>query len=733
MREDQDQNEETEIDKNSALFSLAQSLLKKREEAIAFRAASGIERIWRESEALYDGLDSINDRQDVVDYATGEAQIRTKEQRRSRVIVNIIRPKCEVAEGRMSDILFPTDSRNWGLKLTPAPEMSKALKDVRQASVQGQPVANDDGSPVTMSEVAKSDKQALAEKMEAMETVIDDQLTECDYNAMSRRVIRSSIKMGTGIQKGPNVVKEVKKKWIEEDGIYQMAVVEEKKPASKWCDPWNVYPAPNTEEDIKQAAYIWERSTVQPKDLVKLIGVDGYFSDQIIKILKEKPVKTASKLNTERDKTTYETVDTLDRWDYHGTLNKEDLESLDVDVSHDSVSTVFSACAVFVNDRLIKVDVNPLDSGDLPYDFYQWTQRTGSPWGIGIPQIGKWSQRIITAALRAMMDNAGDSAGANIVISRSLEPADGTYEITGKKLWTLDESELDDVRKSFAQFQITNNQADLQAIIDLGFKLIDMETALPMLFQGEKAEAPETLGATNIMVDANNVALRSRVKLFDDAITRPHITRYYDWNMQYNERMDIKGEFNVDVRGTSVLFERDRQSQTIMQLFASKQDPDVAMLIDWEKATRRMLIGMGIGDVMKTDEDYAAAKQQQAQQQAPSDPRIAAAQIRVEGDMQKAQLVQQSDMAEIRAKAEDAEIERQHDRAMKEMEMNMKMMELSQAQGIGLDKIKSELARDGMKLKAQLYLADKHGKAEQVAEPPTEPVGRAPEGQAYQK
>ena len=55
----------------------------------------------------------------------------------------------------------------------------------------------------------------------------------------------------------------------------------------------------------------------------------------------------------------------------------------------------------------------------------------------------------------------------------------------------------------------------------------------------------ETLGATNIMVDSNNVTLRSRVKLWDDNITIPHLTRYYDYNMQYHKDDSIKGDFKV--------------------------------------------------------------------------------------------------------------------------------------------------------------------------------------------
>ena len=69
------------------------------------------------------------------------------------------------------------------------------------------------------------------------------------------------------------------------------------------------------------------------------------------------------------------------------------------------------------------------------------------------------------------------------------------------------------------------------------------------------------------------------------------------------------------------------------------------------------------------------------------------------------------------------------------MDRDIKAMELSATSGIALDKIKADLTEASAKLKTQVALAkDKDVvPAEQVAEPATEPAGRAPEGQAFQK
>lgn len=735
--EDQEVNETLRV-----IQALGESLLKKRDEAVEFRAASGVERRWREDEALFDGLDSASGPNSMIDYATGDASPPDDNQqpKRSKVVVNIVRGKCETAEGRFADILLPVDDRNWGLKETPVPEIVESLKDDRQAAINGQPLTKEDKSPVTISDVAKMDQDKTHTAMKGMESEIDDQTNECNYNGEQRKLIRSAVRLGTGILKGPNVVKTTRKAWVpyENNGrvVHMLEVKEEHQPASNWVSCWNVYPDPDCGEDIKKASYVWEYETISPRDLRGLHGIDGYFDDQIEEILKEDPIRFSVGIDKKEKKhkiqsTTASRGSFFEKWEYYGDLSRDDLEALEIDLSHDTISQMFSACVVFVNDRPIKVCLNTLDTGDMPYDFFQWTSVTDSPWGIGVPRMMVWLQRIITAAWRAMMDNAGDSAGVNIVLGANIDPADGKWEITGKKIWRLlDDAE--DVRKEFAQFQVQNNQVNLQAIIELALRFVDMETSLPMLFQGEKGEAPETLGATNIMVDSNNVALRGRVKMYDDQITRPHISRYYHWNMQYNPKAEIKGDFNVDVRGTSVLLQKDQQAQTLQQVMSAKADPDINRLVDWEKATKMLFKALGL-KILKSEDDLKKYDKERQGKQAPQDPKIVGDKIRAESAVEEAKIKERMQGKELQFKAQESEKDRQNALILKSMERDIKMMELAEKRGMSLDQIKGKLTSDAMKLKTQTVLAGPDKKGPQVATPLVEPEGRAPEGMAFQR
>jgi hypothetical protein len=391
---------------------------------------------------------------------------------------------------------------------------------------------------------------------------------------------------------------------------------------------------------------------------------------------------------------------------------------------------MLSACVVFINDRPVKVELNTLDTGGLPYDFFQWTTVSGSCWGIGIPRMELWPTRVMNAAWRAMMDNAGDSSGANVIIGDGIEPDDGVLEVTGKKLWRA-ESDVD-VSKAFAQFQLQNNQKDLQAIIELALRFADLESSVPSLFQGEKEDVPDTLGATKIMVDSSNVALHIRVKRWDDQITRPHLSRYYDWNMQYNPKSHIKGDFSVDPRGASELFLMDQQAPILTQLLAMKQHPDVDLYTDWKKLIEQLYRSYRIS-VMKSDEEIKRIEEERKKAPPPVAPAVEVAKIKADVDLKKD--ASDTDRDRVYVEAETERSRNEHEARMRELDMKERIATLEYAtrQNISLQDAKVQLATTTIKIKATERLAAAGASAAQMPKPPIEPKGRAPAGQSFQR
>jgi hypothetical protein len=166
-----------------------------------------------------------------------------------------------------------------------------------------------------------------------------------------------------------------------------------------------------------------------------------------------------------------------------------------------------------INDIVVKGFMNPLDTGDIPYDFYPWEEDEESPWGYGVPYLCRPAQRVMTAAWRQLMDNSGNTVGPQLVVKpRIIQPADKNWQITGNKIWNcMDESV--DVRTAFASIDINNHAAELENIIKLAKSFADEESMVPMLQQGEHDNAPDTVGGMTILVNSINVVLGRKVFL----------------------------------------------------------------------------------------------------------------------------------------------------------------------------------------------------------------------------
>jgi hypothetical protein len=180
------------------------SVLAMRDEWVRHRAASGVEDRWRRAEKLYDG-DANSDEHTLVETLRSGAAPRSRkaqdQARRSRVVVNIVRPKVDQATARVCEILLPTDDKNWGIRPTPVPQAVSEMVGDPRVTVMPNGEPNPEGLTADM-EARQFIKDAKI-KSAAMERAIDDNLNECDYNGEQRRVIADGVRLGTGILLGP--------------------------------------------------------------------------------------------------------------------------------------------------------------------------------------------------------------------------------------------------------------------------------------------------------------------------------------------------------------------------------------------------------------------------------------------------------------------------------------------------------------------------------------------------
>lgn len=584
---------------------------------------------------------------------------------KSELFVNQTRPKSNACEARLSDMLFPTDDKNWGIQPTPVPEMMNGAKDaqaqvkpamraataLRNAGDPAHAVAADQAQGFAdIAAQLKSEMDQAKKAADAMAAEIDDQLTECQYAIHARDVIRDACRLGTGIMKGPiGSADRARRSWSKKqaDGggamVYSLNYEKDPRPAFMRVDPWSWFPDSDAcTPDESESTF--ERHRLNPKAMRKLARQPGFDKAAIRRLLANRPKQSPPQYLTDLRGITGENQTAEDKcyeaWEYRGPLTAEQLRDICACLQTDDAPAIAEAHAEvdpldevqvvlwFCDGEVLKFGIHHLDSGESVYSVYSIDKDDASIWGFGIPYQMRDSQSAMNGAWRMMMDNGGLSCRPQIEIDTTvLEPVDGKWTFTAGKLWKR-RAEAPAGKAGLIIHNIDSHQGELANIITLAKQFIDDETNISVIAQGEQGtHTTQTKGGMAMLMNAVNVVFRRMVKNFDDDMTVPNIRRLYDWNMQFSSKEHIKGDFEVDARGTSVLLVREVQSQNLMVMANMTAHPVLGILIKSAPLLRRLAQSMMIpaDEIVKTDEELKQEAEKAEGKKPEMDPKDAAA------------------------------------------------------------------------------------------------------------
>lgn len=600
-----------------------------RDRWVQHRAALDVEQRWKKSNKLFHGDPEIDAASLEATLKDGPSTNRNKPAGpRSRVVVNIVRPKVEQATARMSEILFPVDDRNWAIRPTPLPELSQRIGN------KAQTVDPNTGQPtgLTADDEAQAYVKAAKEASDHMQKSIDDSLTECEFNGECRKLIEDGVRLGCGVIKGPFPRHKRAKRWTHDGTAARLEILDKIVPASSRVDPWNVFFDPACGDNHQRGAGVWERIPVTRKEIRALVGVPGFDEDVIKAILRERPSKVHVAQNRVEQQVTQD-ESSYEMWQYTGEVEPEDLielsERLGSDKDPDPLKDVSNAVVMMINNRIVGALDSWIVDDTLPYDAWTWRKSDDSPYGHSLPEELEHQQSVVNTAWRQLMDNARTTLGGQIVMRKSgVIPENGRYEVTPNKIW-LAKDDVIDVQKVFYTFNFESHIDQLLKVAQAALNFSDLESGIPQMMGGEQGtSSPDTLGGMIMLYNNANAVLRRRVKMYDDQVTRPHLSRYYDYKMANDPDNRIKGDFEVDARGSSTLVERDIQNQAMINLANIMSNPRYAPHLKEREELKAILKSFRVNpdDLMKTEQQVQKDMANTPPQQ---DPRIVSAEMQL--------------------------------------------------------------------------------------------------------
>lgn len=540
-----------------------------------------------------------------------EVMEKMKKQEASRSFLNLTRPKTNAMMARLWDLLFPTDDRNWGIRPTPVPEMADRSEEVlRLADDAGETIADLQAkareaeaigdmetaqalmAQMQEAEEVKSEAEAAADELhemlaeatrrsDLMQEHIDDQLKGCSYQAEARDAIEDACKVGIGVLKGPVLAHKAKQRWERaEDGTYVLNASpgNDAAPSAYRVDFWGFFPDPDVRR-VADGEGVYERHLMNRKkmrDLAKRPDID---KDAVRDLIKTGPTEGSVPayivdLNDLDEQSDVSTKDMFQVWEYTGPVDHEEMDLLalaferDVDPGESDPLVEMHAKIWFCEGRILSFAVHPLDSNETVYSVYNLEEAENSPFGYGIPYLMRDPQSILNAAQRMMNDNAGLASGSQLVVNKQVvTPQDGNWTLTPRKIWIRNNAEAPANQPPFETYDIPMHQAEIANMMELSRRAIDDVTAMPQIAQGEQGTGvTKTAQGMALLMNSANVVFRRVVKNFDDNVTVPMIRRFYHWNMQFSRNEAIKGDYEVDARGSSVLLVREMQANNLMMI-----------------------------------------------------------------------------------------------------------------------------------------------------------------------
>jgi hypothetical protein len=109
-------------------------------------------------------------------------------------------------------------------------------------------------------------------------------------------------------------------------------------------------------------------------------------------------------------------------------------------------------------------------------------------------------------------------------------------------------------------------------LVDFFQNTADESTTIPRTLHGGTdiggGAANQTATGMSMLIGASNITLKDQVQFMDDGVTRPFIRSMYFWNMEFNSKREIKGDFNVVARGSKSLIAKEVKMEQINQFLA---------------------------------------------------------------------------------------------------------------------------------------------------------------------
>lgn len=560
---------------------------------------------------------------------------------RSKIYLRKTKTKVDALTARLIDLQFPAKGeKNWTLEPSTTPEVHPdLLREVvlmeeyrRAAKLEAELVR-----PLRPGEVPHLSERELRDltlslandAAEKMSTEMEGQLAEgpgrASYRSICERMVFQGVLYGCGVLKGPLVERRKREKfmysgeagWIlgQEEGEYW--------PFREFVSIWDIFPD-MTALEPSGLRFVWQSHLKTLKDLKELEAWPGFDTAAISEHIKDHPDGDAELEEYESNLRGMSLEDykasatgvpgryrLLERWGY---LSGKELADAGVEVADETGA--YAANVWLLGERVVKAVLAPIEGIDIPYCFFMFGRDETGFFPEGVASVMRHPQSAFNTAVRMILDNAAACAGPQVAVNMSaLHEGTDPDDHYPFKTWKF--KNVEDMKTALNFFTVPSNVQDLLMVAKLMADWSD-ELTTPRFMGGDNAVggAAETASGLSMLMGAANIVIKGLVAQFDISVTRPHITWSYYWNMRFNPREDIKGDFVIKAIGSSALIARELQAEQMLKAIQMTDSPRFHRYVKDRELLVEGLKLMDLNIPVRTEEEAQQYEQEQLAKEA---------------------------------------------------------------------------------------------------------------------
>lgn len=593
-----------------------------------------------------------------------------RDQGGSEIYMMLTATKIRAAVSWIRDILLPAGDKPWGLTPTPVPDLPDNLIEaisqrIAETLPQEEPEEGMEEhirmrAAQMRDEIMKTIKEISEDSAERMETKIEDQLAEGNWEEALGEFIEDFCTFPAAIMKGPIPRRKTRLKWGPNgQPIVKQAISLEYERVS----PFDVYPSPHS-SGINDGDFI-ERRRFSRRELVELRGMPGYSTEAIDAVLSEygrgglrdwlwRDYERAQ-LEGKDKHWLRQDSGTIDGLHYFGSV--QGLALLEWGMDPQAVPdplAEYEIDAIKIGRHIIRAVINRDPLKRRGYHKASFQKIPGGFWGVGLPKLMRDNQRMCNATARSLANNLGIASGPMVEVEAN-RLADGEV-VEQLYPWKIIQTKSDPSgrgREAVRFFQPSSNAQELLAVYDQFERRADDATSIPRYTYGNErvGGAGQTSSGLAMLMNNASKGIKLAISSIDSYVIRPVIEETFTFNMLYDPDPTIKGDVNIVARGATAMLTREQAQMRRAEFLNMTNNPVDMQIMGAEGRIEILraaadLLDLNTDKIIPEQEEFMRRQQEQPKQE---DPKVVEAKIKAE--LEKEKLLQEE--AQFQKKLEE--------------------------------------------------------------------------------